>query len=315
MNSAQRALLTRILFSLAAACVALVAATTALLLWRSNNFATSAIVTLWVGWPVATIGLAAWLLGLYTRAGGKGAATIPSRTGTTEVVWSETPGCFERHLQRKHNNHLFPEAARRVTPAEVAAARNRDSHEAQSFREELSLLAQSVRDLPDAVPVRSINALRERIDVLLHRACELGGHLTKEREGLAKLRGSVLRAMRSAAKDDPESIRILDEVAKHEHAKGYLTGNVFLAQLGRVDTPITGADEIPALLTEHSETIREVIASIEDRDYANDVRSKAIDLLLAVVERGYSVPGAAEKLEVLGATASFSHDEEHSSEK
>jgi hypothetical protein len=49
------------------------------------------------------------------------------------IVWSDQPGCFERHLLRRYNNPLFPPDLQLVTQAQVDAARQRDLEERQAF--------------------------------------------------------------------------------------------------------------------------------------------------------------------------------------
>src|SRR5437879_5488623 len=51
----------------------------------------------------------------------------------TPIAWSSRPGCFERHLQRRHNNPLFPPSRRIVTQEEVTAAHIADLRNRQDF--------------------------------------------------------------------------------------------------------------------------------------------------------------------------------------
>ena len=50
-----------------------------------------------------------------------------------QLNWSAVPGCFERQLQRRHNNALFPEEKRRVTTDEVVEAKSRDQADLETL--------------------------------------------------------------------------------------------------------------------------------------------------------------------------------------
>jgi hypothetical protein len=43
----------------------------------------------------------------------------------SEISWSNIPGCFARHLQRKRINPLFPVNKRSITQDEAKRARQR----------------------------------------------------------------------------------------------------------------------------------------------------------------------------------------------
>jgi hypothetical protein len=52
-------------------------------------------------------------------------------------MWSEKPGCFERHLQRRDGNLLFPPERRIVTYKEIEEAKEKDRAERQVFEKKL----------------------------------------------------------------------------------------------------------------------------------------------------------------------------------
>src|SRR6516164_8124081 len=86
MNAAQRRIVTRTLFTVAALCPLLIVAAFLLFAGVSHALTDSIFIVLWFGWPVALIGVIAWLVGLYLRAGGQREARIPATTGRTPTV-------------------------------------------------------------------------------------------------------------------------------------------------------------------------------------------------------------------------------------
>src|SRR5437773_11877473 len=83
MNSAQRRIATRTLFTVAVLCVVLLIAALALFAGTSHSITEGLVLVLFVGWPVGVIGLVAWLVGLYVRAGGQREVARTPPTATT----------------------------------------------------------------------------------------------------------------------------------------------------------------------------------------------------------------------------------------
>jgi len=53
------------------------------------------------------------------------------------IIWSEFPGCYERHLQRRYKSLLFPPERRSVSKKEIDEARERDNFDRARFIEEI----------------------------------------------------------------------------------------------------------------------------------------------------------------------------------
>jgi hypothetical protein len=49
------------------------------------------------------------------------------------IVWSEHPGCFERHLQRRYKNILFSPERRLISKKDIEDARQRDKLDQDIF--------------------------------------------------------------------------------------------------------------------------------------------------------------------------------------
>jgi hypothetical protein len=104
------------------------------------------------------------------------------------LSWSLRPGCFERHLQRKHGNPLFGVPAPRVTQEEVEAGRARDAVEAEHFRTSVVELLEELAEVTKqpTLMFNEVNRLRERLDDLLERSAQLGASVLDEDAKLAR---------------------------------------------------------------------------------------------------------------------------------
>lgn len=253
-------------------------------------------------------------------------------TAMIGIIWSPTPGCFERHLQRRYNNPLFPPNRRIVTQSEVEEARARDTMEAESLRGEVKEVLKLFLDLNPGQKIEMTLGLdtARRLDGLIERAARLGGDSSKEEADLITLRKALAADMKRGAEEAnaPGLREALGELDLFLQilVKGW--SNRFLAQMGRKDSPILPEDVVPSLLSEDKETIRLVVESfakqvpevvpptfLHDPDIArrasevvnkslnalDKVRQAAFALVADLEAKGESTQEMDEKLRVLGA--------------
>ena len=71
----------------------------------------------------------------------------------TQFEWLEMPGCFERHLQRRHRNPLFPEERRTISNKELQEARRKDLSDLKEFIKKYTLWLSEARELNDTSSV------------------------------------------------------------------------------------------------------------------------------------------------------------------
>jgi hypothetical protein len=217
------------------------------------------------------------------------------------LSWSDNPGCFERHLQRKCENPLFPLDKRNFTQREVDLARQKDQQDAAEFQEELESLLRTVGALPDEADWQQTSNLREKIDVLLHRAAEIGGKTGDSFSlTLHELRKALVDSQKAAIADNDEALNALRAAEQFQKSGTLLFNNVFVAQMRREDTPIAREDIIPALLSESPDTIRAVM-EILDGDVRNVIRQGCVQFLNEAKAAGTSTPQLDEKLSALGS--------------
>lgn len=219
-----------------------------------------------------------------------------------DISWSDNPGCFERHLQRKCGNPLFPPDKRNVTQREVDLARQKDEQDAAVLQEELREHMTSMISLPDEIDSPGCNKVRRSIDRLLCRAAEIGGAAGHEISNtLLEARKCLIQSWREGLTNREDAQKVLQKAEDAFNTFGMrLLENTFVAQMSREDTPITREDIIPALLSESPDTIRTAMKLIND-NVKHEIRQGCIQLLHDAKAGGTSIPQLDEKLNALGS--------------
>ena len=217
------------------------------------------------------------------------------------ISWSDDPSCFERHLQRKYRNPLFPADKRNVTQHEVDLAKQRDDKDATELFDEYKKFMDSIANLPSQASVEECVVLIQKIDKLIERYAEIGGSVG--REAIAKL--SQLRKMLANSTEraliDNNAQDILNKLREAEQLNQSYTllyNNTFLAQMHRKDTPIIPEDVVPALLSEGPDTISTVMKTLGNN--RNVIRQGCIQFLNDAKAGGTIIPQLDEKLSALG---------------
>lgn len=176
----------------------------------------------------------------------------------TKRKWSKIPGCFERHLQRRDGNILFPPERRHVSEEEIAQARKRDEMDKERFIKKVLDFEAEIRD-PLYVDEHDSSTL-EKIQDLLEEAASIGGdieHVTKILEDIED------RMMKDLNEKRPESSHLLEKA----RSLSVLARTPFLAQHKRKDTPILENEEVPTLLCEDLPTI--TVIGFASRSFSN----------------------------------------------
>jgi hypothetical protein len=212
------------------------------------------------------------------------------------VNWSDTCGCFERHLQRRYLNALFPLERRGVSVGEIAEARAKDIADLKKFKTDVGKVIKEISSPPDELPFDEVLHLRKTIEHLLIRAAEIGPIANQLRDDLKALYKLVVESLRKAC--PPEHKSEFDELTADSVRYQQKWTNYFLAQFRRSDKPIPGDEIISSLLTEDVETVR-VVASTLEETVRKDMYDLAVALVADAQKEGYTVPQAEEKLRTL----------------
>jgi hypothetical protein len=215
------------------------------------------------------------------------------------LVWSENPGCFERHLQRKYMNPLFSPASRIVTQHAVDAARTRDASEADVL---WAKITKHVESIPNGrFTFAQLDEHRKRMDDLMQEAAETGH--PKAESATADLYWAIIKDMELAMSDNVKGAEMLQKANENYAKIGLALKNRFVAQLCRHDSPIKPDEVLPALLTEDLETIRKFMIFVEDdeklRDLHQNLPREAVSLVKKVEATGAILAQIEEKLKAL----------------
>lgn len=213
-----------------------------------------------------------------------------------DIKFSETPGCRERHLQRRYQNVLFPPERREVSMEELNEARYLDQLEIRQFTQDFQKLVADSAALEGRVDTEIILDLKSRIERLYHTCAGLGGDWQSHKTALNRLNQVIVKSLRSNAGNDPLALRELDResAARQQHIA--LLEHCVVADLLRDDSPILGEELVPVLLSEAAETVTAVKVVFEAQQLAA-IKDQAAALLTSL--RGDAPPRAQAAYQVL----------------
>ncbi len=216
------------------------------------------------------------------------------------LSWSDNPGAFEQHLQRRNNNPLFPPNRRIVKQADIGAATARDQRDYQALIARRVRLLEDTLRLPDIVSPSQINELRERVEELIRDAVGVGGPAFQLAERMKEHRQRLIESWREALSGNAEALRRLDEADEHWHTGAAIFDSPFIAQMTRKDGPIPSGDAIPALLSEKPQTIATAMSLFKDPQKKAIIQAEAASILSTALKSGATIDRLEEKLQALG---------------
>ncbi|MBI1422863.1 MAG: hypothetical protein GC149_05290 [Gammaproteobacteria bacterium] len=214
--------------------------------------------------------------------------------------FSTLPGAYERHLQRKYQNPLFPTAQQNFLPAEIEQARHRDQQDLQAFMDGFQEAVNQAATLSGSVDSEIVLDLKETLERLYVTSSALAGDLSPYQDALMKLIRVCMQTIRKGAADDVIALRKLDEEEQARTVYFAMLEAPLVAELMRGDEIIQAEELIPSVLSledKHFITVLELFEPeyleqlvLHTREYLQalpeDVRvQKNVDHKLSLMEK------------------------------
>ena len=171
------------------------------------------------------------------------------------IKFSAQPGAYERHLQRKYQNPLFPESERALLEYEVEQAREKDQQDLRAFFEAFEETVQATAGLSQSVETDELHELKQDLEQLYIQSASLAGDLSQYQQALSKLIQVCMNGLLKAAADDPTALSRLEQETMARDAFFDLIAIKMVADILRGDGIINEDELIPSLLSETEENL------------------------------------------------------------
>lgn len=210
--------------------------------------------------------------------------------------WSAKPGAFERHLQRRHNNPLFPIERQQVSAADVYYARVKDAQALADVRRGLSSVFNEMKsgDLPIDWH-QYLNGIREQLDDLYEKLQEAGGDSELE-QVWQQLREHIIEVWRAVI-DKPDLLDKAEDLMR----KNRESSTQWTYQLSGPGKSIPPEEVAYSLM---SESVEDIVKSVNRLGPSDDawigVRTAALQCVMQALAAGHEVPQHRQKLAALG---------------
>lgn len=175
-------------------------------------------------------------------------------------LFNRQPGAHERHLQRVHDNPLFPEARRRITEADVMQARRRDQQQLESFMEHFHKVVQRAAELDGNAQSDVILDIKEELDRCYETCSGLAGDQSQIKQAIARLVETIMRAVRKGAEHDAVALKKLDEEDQARSLHYELLETPLVADLLNPDRVVPEPDLVPTLLGAEHDALERIMA-------------------------------------------------------
>jgi len=207
-----------------------------------------------------------------------------------QFEWLEMPGCFERHLQRRHRNPLFPEERRTISNKELSEARKKDLSDLKEFIKKYTLWLIEAGKLNDKSSVDDLKSCLQDTQELADLAAAVGGDLDDEISVIGKMENKIISLMNMRVPQGADLLRKTQSLSSTQRIP-------YFAQAVRKDSPILKSEELASLLSEDLETIE--FAGLLSRSFPG-YRPNTIDVKEALgkaIKEGLNTQYAKEVIE------------------
>jgi len=221
----------------------------------------------------------------------------------TKTHWSSSPGSFERQLQRREGNPMFPKALREPTNEDIQAARANDERDFKEAEKAAMSWIKGVEEMLESGATIGKMAPYHKSSSDVMQLCAIGGEPAESYRFKVERVDSAVAAeiIRAMEKSSPEDAAKLGESDKTWVALRNIGTHPLLAQLARKGGPIGEDEHLPTILCETVETVNEIVtivSAIQMQDAKLWYR-QALDLKQQAEEARFSIPAIEEKLALL----------------
>jgi hypothetical protein len=217
---------------------------------------------------------------------------------TATLKFSSLPGAYERHLQRKCNNPLFPNAEQYLLAEEVTQARSRDQQDLQAFLTAFEQSVQQASKLTGSVDADVILELKQELERLYVHSCSLAGDLEQHRQALLKLLHVCMATIEKGASDDLVAIQKLRDENTARQLFFSLLETTLVADLLRGDEIIKAHELIPTLLSITTGELPKVLELFEP-EQLEEIAKRARNFLATLSNDVVQTTTAHKNLEVI----------------
>ncbi len=161
---------------------------------------------------------------------------------------SENPGAHERHLIRRHQNHLFGERATEVSSDSLQQMQKLDHDILQQFMTEFRQVVSKAVELKPNEDSEIILAVKDQLDKLYASSVSVADDQSKVKEAIQKLISVVMQSVRKGADQDPKALQELDQEDAAREANFAFLESILVADILDPDSPIENEDLLPTLL-------------------------------------------------------------------
>lgn len=180
------------------------------------------------------------------------------------LIFSQRPGRYERHLMRKHNNPLFPDLERSVTPEQLLEAQRLDHEELVDFIGGFRDLVQKAVHLKNSEESDVILDIKEQLDMAYEQASGLADDQSEAKEAINKLTQIIMHSISSNATGDRLALEELRQEQEARATHYSLLQYPIVADLLHPESPITEIDLAPTLLSESAQGLQAALALFDD---------------------------------------------------
>lgn len=166
-----------------------------------------------------------------------------------KIQFSPLPGAYERHLQRKYHNPLFPVSEQNFLKAEIEQARQRDQQDLQAFMEAFQETVKQAAKLSGSVDSEIVLDLKEKLERLYVDSCCLAGDMSAYQDALLKLIRVCMQTIRRGAADDLVALGKLEQEEQARTVYFAMLETPLVAELMRGDEIIQAEELVPAVLS------------------------------------------------------------------